>query len=124
VKTKREPADLLPLNPPRFHILAVLGRETKHGYALMEELEERTEGRVTLLPGTLYTALARLLDDGLVEEVDGPEYAARGGRRRYYRATELGRAVAREESRRLASVLALARERGLLDPEPAEEGGS
>jgi DNA-binding PadR family transcriptional regulator len=124
VKRRRAPEEFLPLNPPRYHILVALGHETKHGYALMEELEERTGGRVTLLPGTLYTGMARLLADGLVEEVDGPEYAVRGGKRRFYRATDLGRAVARVESQRLASVLAVAREGGLLDTDAAEEGAS
>ena len=116
------PEDFVPLNAPRYHILVALGTEARHGYALMEELERRTEGQVTLLPGTLYTGMAKLLSDGLVEEADGPDYEVRGRERRYYRATELGRAVARLESRRLASVLAVAREGGLLDVEPGEEG--
>ncbi len=116
-----EPEDFVPLNPPRYHILVALGTETRHGYALMEELEKRTGGRVTLLPGTLYTGMAKLLADGLVEEAEGPDYELRGRKRRYYRTTELGRSVARLESRRLASVLEVAQEGGLLDADPGEE---
>jgi DNA-binding PadR family transcriptional regulator len=122
VTRSADPEDFVPLNAPRYHILVALGTETRHGYALMEELEAQTEGQVTLLPGTLYTSMARLLADGLVEEADGPDYEVRGRKRRYYRATELGRSVARLESRRLASVLAVARKGGLLDVDPGEEG--
>lgn len=124
MKTRPDPEDFLPLNPPRYHILLALGRETRHGYAMMEELERRTRGRITLLPGTLYTSLARLMSDGLVEEVEGPEYEVRGGKRRFYRATGLGRTVARAESSRLAAVLAMAKDVGFLDAEAAEEGRS
>lgn len=122
MKARRDPEDFLPLNPPRYHILLALGEDVKHGYAMMDELEARTSGRIVLLPGTLYSNVARLVEDGLVEEVEGPDYELRGGERRYYRTTELGRAVARAESRRLATVLDVAREAGFLDPAPGESG--
>jgi DNA-binding PadR family transcriptional regulator len=121
MKARPSPEDFLPLNPPQYYILLALGPDTKHGYAMMEELQERTSGRVTLLPGTLYTNMARLLEEELVEEVDGPDYEVRGGKRRFYRVTDLGRAVARAESRRLATVLDVARAAGYL---AAEEGAS
>lgn len=102
------------MNTTAFHILLVLGDRQLHGYAMMEELEARTDGAATLLPGSLYTALARLVEEGLVKEVGAPGYDRRGGKRRYYERTEAGRAAAEAEARRLQSVLGLAREQGLV----------
>jgi DNA-binding PadR family transcriptional regulator len=89
--------------------LALAGGE-RHGYDIMQEVERRSAGRIVLHPGTLYRALARLLDQRLIEELDD----RRGDddeRRRYYRLTPLGRAVARAEVERLAAQVSDARRR-------------
>jgi len=108
----RDPAGLLPLSAPVFNILLVLGTEAMHGYGIMQEVERRTEGRETLLPGSLYATIARMVGEGLIEEV-----AARGetdARRRLYRRTRWGRAVARAEAERMGMLVALARKQDLL----------
>jgi len=104
----------LPLTPVAFEILLALADGEQHGYRIMQEVESRSSGRVTLHAGTLYRALARLLESGLIDELD--ERPARGDdeRRRYYRLTPLGIAVAKAEADRLASQLASARARRLL----------
>jgi DNA-binding PadR family transcriptional regulator len=112
----RDPAELLPLSPPVFNILLVLGSEAMHGYGIMQEVERRTGGREVLLPGSMYATIARMVSEGLIEEV-----AARGGgegRRRLYRRTRFGRAVARAEAQRMGMLLTLAREQDLLSGTP------
>ncbi len=104
----------LPLTPVAFEILLALADGEQHGYRIMQEVESRSGGRVALHAGTLYRALARLLESGLIDELD--ERPARGDdeRRRYYRLTPLGIAVAKAEADRLASQVASARARRLL----------
>ena len=102
------------MKPTALHILLVLGDRRLHGYAMMEELEARTGGAATLLPGSLYTTLGQLVEEGLVREVPPPEYERQGAARRYYERTAEGRAAAEREARRLAAVVALAREQGLV----------
>lgn len=102
-----------PLRAPLFHILVTLGSETLHGYAIMQRFSDATEGREVLLPGTLYSSIARLLDLGLVEESQPPRTGA-DPRRRYYQATSAGRARAREEAERLERLVELARSQDLL----------
>ena len=110
----RDPSSFLPLNPPALHVLLVLSERRMHGYAMIEELERRTAGAATLLPGTLYTTLARLVEQGLVRDVPAPEYDRQGGARRYYERTPLGRAVAGAESERLDAIVRLAVDDGLI----------
>lgn len=108
-----EPREMLPLTPVAFEILLALAREARHGYAIMRAVEERTGGATTLHAGSLYRALARLVDSGLIEELDAtPEDADE--RRRYYRLTALGRRVGAEEARRLESQVGAARTFGLI----------
>ena len=76
-----------------------------------------TGGRESILPGTLYAALARMVDEGLVEERDGPDDPSGGPARRYYRRTRFGRAVARAESERLRALLDIARAQKILSGE-------
>jgi DNA-binding PadR family transcriptional regulator len=110
--------ELLPLTPVAFEILLALGAGERHGYAVMQEVERRTEGRTSLHPGTLYRALSRLVDTGLLEELE--DRPAEGDeRRRYYGLTSLGRRVAMAESERLASQLDAARARNFFGPESA-----
>lgn len=108
--TPRDPTSLLPLSTPVLHILLALGHERRHGYAIMQAIEEKTGGVATVLPGTLYTTLNRMLADGLVEEAppaaDDPDDERRG---RYYRMTDFGREVVAAESRRMAVLLDVAR---------------
>ena len=85
-----------------------------HGYAVMQDVMERTEGKLRLSPGTLYGSLKRMLGEGLIEESDErPDPALDDERRRYYRLTKFGRAVASAESGRLAALLSQARARKL-----------
>jgi DNA-binding PadR family transcriptional regulator len=91
-------------------ILIALGDGERHGYAIMRTVEEATGGAVKLGPGTLYTTLARLEADGLIEESDArPDPAVDDRRRRYWRLTLAGRAVAAEEVRRMAAIVERAR---------------
>jgi DNA-binding PadR family transcriptional regulator len=116
----RRPEELLPLGAPALRILLALGSDRLHGYAVMQRLEEETGGREPMLPGTLYSTLGKMLEAGLVVEVegDGPND---DGRRRYYRVTPFGREVARAEALRLERLVSLARKRRLL---PAGRGGA
>lgn len=109
------PEPFLPLTPVAFEILLALADGEQHGYSIMREVERRSSGAVTLHPGTLYRALARLLESGLIEELDErPDPRHDDERRRYYQLTDRGVSVARAEAERLASQLAAARARKLL----------
>lgn len=114
----QDPGSHLPLSPPVFHVLLALGGGPLHGYGIMQAFEERTQGRGSLLPGTLYATLARMVEGGLVEELPEPPDPAADRRRRYYRLTELGRAVARAESDRLTLLLQVARQVKLAPETP------
>jgi DNA-binding PadR family transcriptional regulator len=106
-------AALLPLRPVEFHILLALAEEERHGYAIRQEVEARTGGEVSLEPGTLYRALRRLLEGGLVAECR-PDGGTTDERRRTYRMTDLGRRAAAAEAQRMADLVATARSRRLL----------
>lgn len=109
------PESFLPLTATVFEILLALSGGDLHGYEIMREVESRSGGRVVLHAGTLYRALHRLLDAGLVEELEErPDPEHDDERRRYYTLTRLGRDVATAEARRLASQVAAARARRLL----------
>jgi DNA-binding PadR family transcriptional regulator len=115
--SSRTPESYLPLPPATFHILLALVDADRHGYAIMREVEERTEGATRLGPGTLYGSLKRLLECGLVEE--GGERAdpeSDDERRRYYRLTRFGLSVARAEARRLERMVRAARQKKLIGP--------
>jgi DNA-binding PadR family transcriptional regulator len=106
---------LLPLTPATFHVLLALVDEERHGYAIMQEVAERTEGSVKLGPGTLYGSLKRMLEQGLVEESDErADSALDDERRRYYRITRFGVSVARAEARRLEAMVRSARQKKLI----------
>lgn len=105
----------LPLTAVAFEIMLALADGEQHGYSIMREVSERSSGGVTLHPGTLYRALARLLESGLIEELEErPDPADDDQRRRYYRLTDHGIAVARAEAERMASQVNAARGRKLL----------
>jgi DNA-binding PadR family transcriptional regulator len=108
-----ELAALLPLPTAVFHILVALADRDRHGYSIMQDVSSRTDGKVRLGAGTLYTAIRRMLEQGLIEELR--ERPARDDeRRRYYRLTRLGRDAALAEARRLSDLLEQARETGLI----------
>jgi DNA-binding PadR family transcriptional regulator len=102
----RDPQEQLPLSPPEFQILLALADGEKHGYAIMQEVQTRSEGRTRLGPGTLYGALKRMLGSGLVEETEErPDPRLDDQRRRYYRLTDAGRRAAAAEAERLADLV-------------------
>jgi len=105
-----DPKPYLPLSPAQWEILVALADGDKHGYAIGKDVARRTNGDVTLRATTLYSALKRALDDGLIEETrQRPDPALDDERRRYYRLTDRGRKVAVAESERLAATLKQAR---------------
>ena len=110
---------MLPLPPATFHILLALATEDRHGYGIIQEVEARTGGELRLSPGTLYRSIQRLLEQGLITEPKRRLTASDDPRRRYYRITPFGTAVARAETRRLTHLVRLARVAGLLAPEPS-----
>ena len=96
----------LPLNPRVFAILAVLLEGPAHGYRIRQEVEGRSHGAITLDPGSLYRTVAKLLDDGIIEEVNAPKgEVSDDPRRRYYGVTEFGRQLAGTEAARLRALL-------------------
>jgi len=104
------------LTGPAMHILLALGDGERHGYALMRDVAEATDAAVRLGPGTLYATIARLEADGLIEESDArPDPDVDDQRRRYWRLTPAGRAVAVDEVRRMASLVDRARPWALPD---------
>jgi DNA-binding PadR family transcriptional regulator len=106
---------LLPLPPATFHILIALVREDRHGYAIMQDVEARTNGELRLSAGTLYRTIQRLLEQGLIRETrDRPAPELDDERRRYYRITTLGEAAARAEARRMTDLVRMARAQGLV----------
>ena len=110
---------LLPLQPAAFHILLTLADGERHGYAIIQDVANRTEGEVQLSAGTLYRTIQRLLEQGLIDESRRrPSPDEDDERRRYYLLTEFGAAVARAEARRLTRLVKLARASG-FSPERA-----
>src|SRR5215831_7268133 len=104
---------LLPLPPATFHIVLALVDQERHGYAIIQDVEQRTDGELRLSAGTLYRSIARMVEQGLIAEVAKRRADDDDARRRYYRLTSLGNAVARAEMRRLSELVRLARQRGL-----------
>ena len=108
------PTDLLPLSPQVFHILVSLADRDRHGYAIMQDVSQRTDGNLRLSAGTLYGSIKRMLEQGLVVELGERERPTSDDeRRRYYRLTPFGRRVVRAEAARMAELLDQARIYGL-----------
>ena len=106
---------LIPLPSAAFQILLALAGDDLHGYGIMRQVAEHTDGRMRLGPGTLYSSIQTLVDAKLIEETEAREDAKLGhGRRRYYRLTSAGRKLARSEAERLADLLRLARAKKIL----------
>jgi DNA-binding PadR family transcriptional regulator len=116
---RRNPTDevdsFLPLPSAVFHILVALADRDRHGYSIMQDVDARTGGKVRLSAGTLYTAIRRMLEQGLIEELrDSPDPGSADERRRYYRVTRLGRDVAVAEAKRFSELLDQARATRLI----------
>ncbi len=111
----RSPESFLPLRPVEFEILLVLAEGDQHGYAIIQQTEERTDGKLKLETGTLYRALRRLSEQGLVKPASKrPAPDLDDERRRYFAITPVGRQVAAAEARRMASLVDAARARSLI----------
>ena len=114
-RRRQSPAAFLPLRPVEFHILLSTAGGERHGYGIIQDAESRGEASVPDV-GTLYRALRRLREQGLVAEAEAPATeASTDERRNYYRITEFGLEVARAEARRLESLTRAARAGGLLE---------
>ena len=114
-----DPTALLPLPAATFHILMAVSDDDRHGYGIIQDVISRTAGALKLSPGTLYRSIQRMLEQGLILETsDRPRPELDDERRRYYRITPFGKAVARAEVRRLRQLLNLARESGLVPGRP------
>jgi DNA-binding PadR family transcriptional regulator len=112
---KHELDELLPLPPATFHILLAVAGEDRHGYAIIQDVAVRTGGELRLSAGTLYRSIQRMLEQGLlVETRERPSPEEDDERRRYYRITPLGTAVAKAEARRLTQLVRMARARGFV----------
>ena len=112
---KSDPEDRLPLTPAVFHVLLALADGERHGYAIMQEVAEHSDGRIKLGPGTLYGTIKRLIEAQLIEESDDrPDPHLDDERRRYYRLTGVGRRVVRAEAQRYAEMAAVARGKKLI----------
>lgn len=110
----RDPLAFLPLKTNWFHILLSLAGREQHGYGIMTEVLERTEGKVRLWPATLYGTIKRLIEEELIEESDErPAVELDDSRRRYYRLTKTGSAVLEAESQRLEELIIMLRKRRL-----------
>ena len=108
------PETLLPLPAATFHILLALSDQDRHGYAIIQDIAQRTGCSLKISAGTLNRSIQRMLEQGLlVETRDRPDPGEDDERRRYYRITHLGTAVARAEARRLSELIRMARARGL-----------
>jgi DNA-binding PadR family transcriptional regulator len=106
---------LLPLPTATFHILLAIAKEDRHGYAVIQDVEQRTGGEIRLSAGTLYRSIQRMLEQGLLRETrDRPAPELDDERRRYYRITPFGQAVARAEAQRMAELVKMARAQGLV----------
>jgi DNA-binding PadR family transcriptional regulator len=110
-------AALLPLPTAAFHILLALSAGDCHGYGIIQDVDARTNGALRLGPGTLYRTIQRLLEQGLIEEPRKPPRSGGDPRRRYYRITPFGIAVARAETRRLTELVRLAKSVWRVAPE-------
>jgi DNA-binding PadR family transcriptional regulator len=102
------PNSFLPLSPHQFHILLALTDRERHGYAMILDIEQRTGGALRLGTGTLYTAIARLVELGLIADTGRADE-----RRRYYKLLPLGRAVLRAETARLEALVRHAHDKGV-----------
>lgn len=114
-RTRTAASGDVPLTPVEFHVLLSLSDADRHGYAILQDVADRTGGQIRLRTGTLYTVIKRMLDAAWLEETEPRARTAdTDERRRYYRLTALGRQVVRAEARRLQALVAIAQEKRIL----------
>jgi DNA-binding PadR family transcriptional regulator len=114
---RSDPDAYLPLKPHWFHVMLSLASQEQHGYGIMQEVLERTAGKVRLWPATLYGTIKRLIDEELIAESDDrPMPDLDDARRRYYRLTKLGRRVLNAECRRLEDLVIVIRAKRGMKP--------
>ena len=110
--------DLLPLSRVDFLVLLVLTDGERHGYGIVKEIEDRTEGRVQPLPGNLYAVMRRLMESGLVERAPGEAKSdSESRKRRYYQITDMGRQVLAADAAMMRSLVGEAAARDLIEGE-------
>jgi DNA-binding PadR family transcriptional regulator len=115
--SEKDPHKLLPITPLTLHVMLALADVDRHGYGIIKEVAERTEGRVELETGTLYAALKRMRDEQLIEDVPASERPPHEDRRRRtYRLTAFGREVLRAESERLSDLVGVAVQKRVIAP--------
>ncbi len=115
MQSSEQVEDLLPLTHVTYHVLLVLAGTQLHGYGIIKEVYEQTGGTMDLETGTLYAAIKRLRDEGLIDVSPTPsEGPPADSRRRYYKLTPFGREILRAESDRLARLVNLAREKDIV----------
>jgi len=123
MNARRSPAEHLPLSPHVFQILLSLLHADLHGYSILKDIARRTDGEMVLGTSTVYAALKRMAASGLLSDVAGPAEDESGGPpRQYYRITELGRSVAREEGLRIRKLHGMVTAGALLGPLGAPAG--
>jgi DNA-binding PadR family transcriptional regulator len=114
-----DPVERLPLSLPVFQVLLSLTSGPMHGYAILTDIQARSDTTVELGAGTLYAAIKRMLAADMVEECEPPPEESSGdARRRFYRVTAHGRELAAAEARRLRALSELAADRLELAPDP------
>ena len=119
-----DPVERIPLSLPVFQILLSLCESPMHGYAILSDIQARTNTSVQLAAGTLYAAIRRMSEAGMIEECDAPtDDESADARRRYYRITDKGLELARTEARRVQSLARLAASRDLLGDLGVEPAG-
>jgi DNA-binding PadR family transcriptional regulator len=109
----QQASQLLPLTPAVYHILLALADEDRHGLGIMQDMEDRTGGKVLPGPGTLYGTIKRLLEAELIQEAAPGSHTSDDPRRRYYRLTPLGRQAAALETERLSTLVRIAHDKAL-----------
>jgi DNA-binding PadR family transcriptional regulator len=114
----QNPESYLPLTPAVLHILLALADGEKHGYAIMQEVEQISHGQINMGPGTLYGSIKRLLQSGMIAETtERPDPQLDDERRRYYCLTGLGRRVLLAEAKRLETLVTISRQKQVLGDE-------
>lgn len=114
LKTEQDPASYLPLNPRDYLVLFSLTANEKHGYGIVKEIEQQSDGIVKMDPSNLYRSLKRIIQQGLIQESEPRVSDGDNEQRRYYSLTKLGRAVVKAEATRLEKLTAAAASRRLI----------